>query len=285
MSRLVKACVVATVAIGMVATAGLAAERFLRAPLDRDDPIVFLLLGGDEGPPRSGTPLRSRADGIQLLVVNPELRKATFMSVPRDSWVPVPGRGTTRINACLVGGPDPCVQAVEALWGIEVDHYLLTSMEGFKQGIAAFGGIWIDVEHTVSDGGSNVTETGFQRLTGSQSLTYARDRRNRPGGDFGRTAAQADLLRAAHRNLWDDRASIAQILEAVAAVQKSTVTDMSADELIRYAFLAMTMDPDDVAQVTLPARVGMAGTASVVFLTDEAHAIVHDVTADGVLSR
>jgi hypothetical protein len=126
---------VALVAALALTTAGaaVAGDRLL-LPSGDGQVLTLLLLGSDEGPPRSTNPVPGRADGFQLLFVSPDRQHATFVSIPRDSYVPVAGRGTTRINACLVDGPSACVATVEHVFGVQVDGYLLTSMEGFKSG-------------------------------------------------------------------------------------------------------------------------------------------------------
>lgn len=282
MSRTVRLAIVGMLLTGLIAAAG-TTDRFLRAPIMEGETIVILLIGGDDGPFRGGSVLRSRADALQLLVVSPGQRSATLLSIPRDSWVHVPGRGSNRINTCLLNGPQRCVETVESVWGIEVDHYLLTDFNGLRTAVNAVGGVVVDVPHVVRDGGTSITQTGRQRITGEQALAYTRDRKTRPGGDFARSAAQANLLQEAHRELVESSASIPRIVDAAAQLQRATISDLRPDQLLRYAFLAMTIDPSSVNQITLPARHGRAGAAAVVFLQPTAREIVREVTADSVL--
>lgn len=283
--RALRASVAGLLAVLMIAAAGVVAgERYLRAPIGGDRVITILLLGGDEGPMRGGTVLRSRADAFHLLFVSPDRERATFVNIPRDSYVSVPGFGSTRINTCLVAGPERCVQTVESLWGLDVDHYIVTSFSGFMTAVDRYGGVPVDVEHSVRDGGEAIS-AGPQVLSGAQALAYTRDRKNRPGGDLGRTTAQANFLMSAHRDMFEGAATPTRIAEMVGLLQQTTVTDARADELLRYAFLAVTIDPGAVDNITLPANIGMAGAASVMFLPPAAHTIVRDVAADGVRSQ
>lgn len=263
-------------------TAGMARGVLFVAPKD-DGVITLLLLGSDAGPsPRSGDPRRSNADGFHLLFVTHNHRHATVVNIPRDAWVPVAGRGNGRINACLASGPDSCVATVEALFGIDVDHYLLASMPSFRRAFREFGGLVVDVDEPVSDGGRPIPQAGEQHLTGSQVLTYARDRKHRPQGDFDRTAAQGDVLRRAHATAVEG-ASVATIVDVVTIVRRHTLTDASVAELMRYAFAALELPPGNFRSVTLPGSVGFAGAASVVFLDGSAYDIVADAS-DGRLS-
>ncbi len=275
--------IVSVLTLLLIAGATAGVERLLRAPIAEGETITILLLGSDEGPMRSSDPLRGRADAFHLLAVSPDRDRVTFVDFPRDSRVSVPGRGQTRINACLTGGPENCLATIQANWGFTPDHYLVTEFNGLKQAIQRFGGLEIDVQHTVRDGGSRIDQTGVQRITGSQALSYSRDRKNRPGGDFARSAAQTRILRAGHQKLWDGGMSPAQVARTVAILQQTTVTDLSASQLLRLGFLAATIAPDQVEQATLSGSSAMFGGASMVRLHDSAHGIIRSVGEDGRL--
>lgn len=273
---------VAVLALTLLATAATAAtvERWLLPPGD-DETLTLLLLGSDDGPPRTGQLDEGNADGFQLLFVAGDRQHATFVSVPRDSHVTVAGR-KTRINACLFGGPERCVETVESVFGIEVDGYLLTNMEAFSRGVERFGGITIDVPQNLRVGSRGLS-AGEQRLNGKEALVYGRDRKNRSDGDFGRSRAQAELLAQAHAHVVADP-SPAAVLEALTVLQRHTITDLSGPRLARLAFEALQLPPENVERVGLPGEVGFAGPASVVFLPDRAYVIVEDAADDAQLS-
>lgn len=272
--------VLTSLAVLLVGTLAVAAERVLLAPADGGDTLTLLLMGSDEGPMRSANPTRGRADGFQLLFVSGDRQHATFVSVPRDSYVPVTGRGTTRINACLNAGPENCVATVENVFDIEVDGYLLTSMHAFARGVRAFGGLDVDVPTPVFDGGHDVPQAGEQHLTGMQSLAYARDRKNRPRGDFDRSQAQAELLAIGHAEVY--RASdVQRVVEAARIVYRHTVTDLGGPEVMRLAFQAMHLPPENVQRHLAPGRNGMAGAAAIVRLQPRAYELIADAAQDG----
>ncbi|MBW3618827.1 MAG: LCP family protein [Actinobacteria bacterium] len=265
------------VVTSLAATAGTAA-RWLVTPVD-DGVITLLLLGSDEGPPRAGTPERGRADAFHLLFVSPDREHATFVNIARDAWVPIADRGNGKINGCLAGGPDRCVRTVEGYFGIDVDHYLLTSMHGMAHAFEQFGGIDVEVDRALTMGGPDIA-AGAQHLNGYEALTYARDRKNRPDGDFGRTRAQAELLQRAHAEAVAG-ADLGSIARAVAILSRHVVTDIPDAHLLRYGYAAMTLRPRNVANVTLPGTIGTAGAASVIRLGGGAAALVADAADDG----
>jgi len=267
----------------LVAPVALAAVTVARADAAEGRVLTVLLLGSDAGPPRAGSPTSGRADGFQLLFVSADRQHASLLSVPRDSWVPVAGRGTTRINACLTSGPQTCVRTVEQLWGIRVDGWVVTSMWGFADAVNDFGGLVVDVTRPVSDGGENITSTGLQAINGYQALTWGRDRKTRAGGDFTRSRAQAELLAVGQAHLHArGTSSAAQHVANIIRLRGST--SFSDAELANYALQALQLPPGNVRRTGLPGRPGWAGPASVVFLDGNAAGIVADAAADGIVS-
>ena len=268
---------VAVLALLVGGAAG-AADRWLTPDPD-GEVLTLLLLGSDGGPPRADHLASARADGIQLLFVAPDRQHATFVSIPRDSWVAVPGRGNTRINACLNHGPERCVETAESVFGIEVDGYLLTSMRGFIRGVYEFGDIEVEVPRSLVVGYTSVAP-GLQQLDGKEALVYARDRKSRPDGDYGRSRAQAELLALAHEQVLAE-GDTAAVLHTVSVVRRHTVTDIPPAQLVRYGFQALQLPPDNVQRELAPSRLGTAGAASVSYLDPAAYELITDAATDG----
>jgi polyisoprenyl-teichoic acid--peptidoglycan teichoic acid transferase len=271
------------VAVAVAGAGGGAAalERWLLPPGDGET-LALLLLGSDDGPPRDGLLDEGNADAFQLLFVSGDRQHATIVSVPRDSYVPVPNQGRTRINACLFYGPERCVETVAAVFGVEVDGYLLTNMRAFTRGVERFGGIEVEVPRSLRVGSVSIAP-GLQTLDGEQALVFARDRASRAEGDVGRSRAQAHLLAAAHRQVRDD-GSPGAILHALGVLRRHTLTDLSGPELVRLGFESLQLPPDNVERVHLPGNLGFAGPAHVYFLHDAAYGIVSDAADDGRMS-
>lgn len=275
--------VVATVAAVAIGSAAVlyAAETYLRAPVQGDGVINLLLLGADEGPViRGGNPLSSRADGFHILSVSADGQHATFVNIPRDAYVAVPGHGRTKINACLVRGPENCVATVEQNFGVDIDNYLLTTFNGLKVATDRFGNVTVDVPRTLTDGGQDIGP-GTQRINGAEALAFTRDRKHRPNGDFDRTHAQSTFLIAAHQQMIADGYDVARIAEVVGILQQTSITDLGPGQLLRLGYLAMTVPQENVENITVPGNIGTAGAASVVYLPDSAYAIIRDAADDG----
>ncbi|OJZ71902.1 LytTR family transcriptional regulator [Mycobacterium paraffinicum] len=157
-----------------------------------------LATGGDIG--------SSRTDTI-LLVHLPELwsgGRVTLVSIPRDSYVPIPGHGKDKINAAFsMGGASLLAQTVEQATGLHLDHYAEIGFGGFAGVVDALGGVTMCPAMPVNDPLAGIDlPAGCQKLDGRNALGYVRTRAT-PRADLDRMVNQrqfvAALLQAAGR--------------------------------------------------------------------------------------
>lgn len=131
-----------------------------------------LATGGDVG--------NSRTDTI-LLVHLPALGSATpptMVSIPRDSFVPIPRHGKDKINAAFaLGGATLLARTVEQATGLHIDHYAEIGFGGFPALVDALGGVTVCLQEPISDplAGINLP-AGCQKLNGRAALGYVRSR-------------------------------------------------------------------------------------------------------------
>jgi LCP family protein required for cell wall assembly len=160
-----------------------------------------------------------RTDTIMLLHTGagPNL----LMSIPRDSWVEVPGHGVTKINAAFAyGGPRLLVRTIERDTGIRVDDYVEIGFAGFVDVVDAVGGVRICPKSAMKDKLANLDiKAGCQQVDGKVALGYARSRH---------TSALGDIDRARHQR------------EVVSAVGHKAVSPWSVLNPVRYFRLAMS---------------------------------------------
>jgi cell envelope-related function transcriptional attenuator common domain len=138
-----------------------------------------------------------RADTIMLLQV-PSSGSPALVSIPRDSWVSIPGYGDAKINAAYsYGGASLLVQTVENLTGMTIDHYVEVSMEGVKELTDAVGGVNLCLDYDVNDQLSGlVWQSGCHDADGTTALAFSRMRYSDPQGDIGRTERQRQVVSA-----------------------------------------------------------------------------------------
>jgi LCP family protein required for cell wall assembly len=167
---------------------------------------TFLLVGSDsregltaEERKRLGTGSTDgrRTDTIMIVYV-PLGGKPALISVPRDSFVPIPGKGRNKINAAYAfGGPELLVRTVEANTGLRVDSYVEIGFGGFVNIIDALGGIEMCLPKAIKDRDSHLDlPKGCQNLDGTTALGYVRMRKADPRGDLGRVERQREMLAA-----------------------------------------------------------------------------------------
>jgi LCP family protein required for cell wall assembly len=167
---------------------------------------TFLLVGSDsrEGLSKAdqkklgtGDVGGQRTDTIMLLYV-PLVGKPALISIPRDSYVPIPKNGKNKINAAYAfGGPKLLVQTIETNTGLRVDGYLEIGFGGFVSVIDAVGGIRLCLPSAIKDKDSHINlPKGCQTLNGTNSLGYVRMRKADPRGDLGRVERQRQMLAA-----------------------------------------------------------------------------------------
>ena len=255
--------------------------------LDGSEPIFVLLIGSDARPGEAVGEVR--ADSIHIAAINPAKAKMTIVGFPRDAIVPIPGVGTTKINAAMVsGGPELVLETVEDLTGITMDYWALTGFQGFDAMITQVGGLTMDVPFSVVDSAAEANiPAGRQELTGDDALAFARARHALPSGDFGRSENQGRLIVAALAQLKREfTKDPSRLLVWIGAGLRNAQSDVPLDELMTLAFTATTVNPKRVVNIVLPGSVGMSGTASIVNLNQtELQTISRDLESDGLLKR
>jgi LCP family protein required for cell wall assembly len=252
----------------------------------RDRLIVVLAIGSDARPGERVD--RLRADSIHLIALNPRKGAGTILGFPRDSYVNIPGRGTSRINESMVyGGPPLLVRTVESITGINIDYWVLTSFKGFSRIVDGINGLTVRVRYPMHDrfSGTNFNP-GRRTFKGGHALAFARDRKSTPNGDFGRSENQGHLILAALKKFTGAFNEDPTVLFRWLRVGlRGVTTDLSLGELIDLGLMAAQVDPGKVRNVVAPGSVGMAGSASVVHLTGSAQGMFRDIRDDGILNR
>ncbi|WP_440446503.1 LCP family protein [Nocardia amamiensis] len=197
----------------------------------RDGAVDILLVGVDSRTDAHGNPLSDRerailhagdetgtnTDTIVLLRVPNDGRSATAISIPRDSYVDIPGLGMGKINSAYgvtkaaqyvklteqgvsetdaerqstQAGRQALIKTVAALTGLTVDHYAEVSLLGFVLLTDAVGGVEVCLRNPVEEWMSGADfPAGRQRLDGSRALSFVRQRHNLQRGDIDRIVRQ-----------------------------------------------------------------------------------------------
>ncbi|MFJ5608931.1 LCP family protein [Streptomyces sp. NPDC093221] len=144
-------------------------------------------------------PGAQRSDTMMLVHLPADHKHAYVVSLPRDSWVSIPGHGQAKLNAAFSwGGPPLLIDTVQRLTKVKVDHLAVIDWSGFKNLTNAVGGVDITVDKTVDrrNGPGGVWTAGPHHMNGDDALDYVRERYGLPRGDLDRTHRQQNFLRA-----------------------------------------------------------------------------------------
>lgn len=233
-------------------------------PASTRNSITILLAGSDirSATPTTGShatappfePGMQRSDLLMLVHIDADWRHIPLVSIPRDSWVPVPGHGMMKINAGLsLGGPPLMIATVEHLTNVRINHYAVIEFTSFQAMVQALGDV--DVAQQTSSG--NFTfHRGLNHLSPAAALAYVRQRDGLPGGDLSRIQRQQNLMRAvfaktATEHVLTDPVTLYRLLRALTRTLSvdSTFTNAQIDTL---AFQLRGLRTRDVTYVTAP---------------------------------
>jgi len=139
----------------------------------------------------------ARTDTIMVLHLPANGNPPILMSIPRDSYVPIPGYGYNKINAAYsFGGPALLAETVQNATGLYINHYMGIGVGGLDGVVNDIGGVRMCIPSPMVDpkAGLNL-KAGCQTLNGAQALGYVRTR-NFALGDLQREQDQRLLLKA-----------------------------------------------------------------------------------------
>jgi LCP family protein required for cell wall assembly len=137
-------------------------------------------------------------DSDSLMLLHTGTGKPVLISIPRDSYVDIPGYGDNKINAALAyGGPALLVKTVEATTGLRIDHYMGIGFGGLVSVVNTVGGVRMCLPSAIHDTYSGVNlNAGCQNLNGTQALEFVRDRHSFATSDLQRIQDQRAFLAA-----------------------------------------------------------------------------------------
>ena len=199
-----------------------------------------------------------RTDSLMFATVNPNSKKVSLMSIPRDSRVKIVGKNKEdKINAAhAYGGEKMAIDTVEGFLKVPVDHYIKIDFQGFKGIVDAVGGITVDVPFDFEER-SDIDyyklipfKQGKQDLNGEEALAYVRMRKQDPNGDYGRAARQRQVLAAVAQKL-NSASTVFKIKDLTTVVGKYIKTDIPiSDGLALYSKIS-GFDPSTIQTLKL----------------------------------
>ncbi len=268
-------------------------------PWDGQERFTVLLMGLDNRPGEEGA---CRTDTMMIISIDPQHNSIGMMSIPRDTYVEIPGYGLDRINtACVYGelyqrgsGPRLAMQTVQYNFGIRVNDYVMVNFNSFISLIDRIGGIDVYVEQEIYDAeypdmfygyDPFYMAAGLQHLDGATALKYARSRHSTDDIDRGRRQQQVvmaarekvvsanmlDNLLIEATGIWNDLdegietgLSFDQML-ALAVYAKDVPSENIKSGVLNWDYLMSWTNPENGASLVIPDRYKLPGLMLEIF--------------------
>ena len=231
------------------------------------EPAVNILILGTDSRTSASDPSQwqegaQRTDAIMIVQVSGDRKTVSVMSIPRDSWVEIPGHGQGKINAAYsYGGPSLTIHTVENLTGIHIDHFAVANFESFVALTDDIGGVRVNLKTPQTLAGKELG-AGPQVLDGPQALAYTRERSSLPDGDFDRVKRQQTWMRSiVSRVLTNGTLSSPTALYSFLKTASRTVAvdeSFTLDQMQSLALGTRHLHSNDIMFMTVPA----AGTGT-----------------------
>jgi LCP family protein required for cell wall assembly len=229
----------------------------------------------------------TNTDTLMLVHVPADHRYVRVVSLPRDSWVDIPGHGMNKINAALaLGGPQLMVQTVEQATGLTVNDYVEVNFLGFVKVIDALGGVNICLPYAVDDPYSGLDmSAGMHHVNGITALEFARDRHSFPTSDLARIQDQQQVVSTAlSEGISSGMLANPVRLEGFLSATAAAIKVDQGFNVVRLADELRGLSPSEVTLTTVPLSnvnyVTPTGESAVLWNNSAAAALFNDLKTD-----
>jgi LCP family protein required for cell wall assembly len=270
-----------------------------QAPTEKpaDGAIDILMVGMDSRTDAQGHPLppaqlaqlhagesdgELNTDTLIMIRIPNDGKKAVGISMPRDSYVDIPGYGDHKINSAYLRakneayqklqndgvrdkaqlevrsnqeGAKNLISTVQRLTGATIDHYAEVNLLGFYDITKAIGGIDVCLKNAVDDYRSGAHfKAGRQNLTGARALSFVRQRHGLPNGDLDRIVRQQVFMTGMAKKVFSQEMLTpgSDTLDKLrSAVSKSVVLDEDWN-VVQFAQQMMNFTGGNVEFKTIP---------------------------------
>ncbi len=203
-------------------------------------------------------------DTMLLLRFDPEAKKLTALSIPRDTRTYIEGHGLTKINAANVhGGPALAAKTVsELLEGVGIDRYVRVNVQGVQSLIDALGGVtvYVPMDMKYQDDSQHLyinLKQGKQHLNGDKALQLLRFRYDKHG-DIGRVQRQQIVMRALMEQALNP-ATLGRLPKILSVIQSHLDTNLTVEELVALAGFAVQTNRSNMQMLMVPGDFNGAG--------------------------
>ncbi len=213
------------------------------------DPFSVLILGNNGG----------LSDSIIVATINPQTLNVTMTSLARDTYIPIacyPNKTRDKLNHARAKGRQCLEDTVEDYLGFEIDFYFETDFYALQKIVDALGGL--ELESPVEFWGSLPQENnvdvydeifipeGRTKMNGKQVVTFARERKHMPRGDFDRQMNQQYVISELASAIIKER-NPEKLVSSLEGASQNIRTNLSIDTITKL--LGFAIQQIDVSQL------------------------------------
>jgi LCP family protein required for cell wall assembly len=227
------------------------------------------------------------SDTIMVLHIPANGGRPTLVSIPRDSYVPIPGKGWNKINAAYAfGGPALMVRTVQQDTGLHINHYLGIGYDGLVNVVNAVGGIRLCLPGAVNDPKAGIRlPKGCDKLNGRQALGFVRTRQFAVG-DLQRVQDQRVMMKALLKKMTSVGTALNPFAIIPAAVGSAdAVTVDKGTSLLQLVHVAFALKNPVTTTVPFGGFATNAAGDVVLWNTSQARQLFHDLATDQRVPR
>jgi len=208
-------------------------------------------------------------DSMILAHIPADGSAASFVSIPRDLYVSIPGYGKSKLNSAFgrayndatgsdadkdAAGAQLLIQTISGVTGVQIDHYAEVNLLGFVNISSIVGGVEVNLCNATSDPNSGADfPAGVQTISGADALKFVRQRDGLPRTDLDRQVRQQVFLAGLIRNILSSGILLNPVKQQ--QVIKQIGDSITVDQGLSLLDLAAQMQavkPADITFQTIP---------------------------------
>lgn len=145
---------------------------------------------------------RSRSDVNQLAIVNPDTRTISLVSIPRDTYIPTTclNNKKDKLAHAAVRGIECSISTIENYLNVPIDYYVRLNFSSFISIFDIIGPVDVYSHYNFSANGHTYVK-GMNTMDTNMALSFARARKQVPGGDQTRGLHQQEIIKGVFKKV------------------------------------------------------------------------------------
>ncbi|MHA6484750.1 LCP family protein [Paenibacillus sp. strain BS8-2] len=236
-------------------------------------PVAMVLMGLDSREHGGGL----NTDVMMVAAFDPETKKATVVTIPRDTYIKVDGYRARKANSfyasfyseaksegaeteeAKIAGKKAVRDVLGKLFGVDIQYAGIIDFKGFSDVVEAVGGVKVNVDirmkYTDNADGTDIDlEPGVKTLDGDEALDFVRYRKSNDGSnmssDFDRNRRQSEVISAIVDKLMS-LGGATKIGSVIGAISDNIRVDMPSKEITRMLETYHSVRSDDITFMAL----------------------------------